>query len=105
MTNTLPWTLFNRVNYLSARIPKQQMKDLGQLVRAAYFKKSNIAPTKLSLSVINEKGATVIRNVAVYPDEFLLTMDVLITNFAKQHKAKRKRFQPKYIPAYKPTKK
>lgn len=102
MSVKYPNTLFNRVNYLHVKIHKQKMKEVGQIVKNAYLKKSGILPNKISLVITNTKGEPSTRSIAVYPDDFVNEMDQLIKAYAYANKPKRKRVFTKYLPANKP---
>lgn len=92
-----PNTLFNRVNYLRCKINRFYMKKLGQLVKDAYVEKFNLLPNKISLTMINKLNQPVVRSIAVYPDEFLPTMDKIILNYARTiSPKKRPRIHSKY---------
>ncbi len=100
-------TLFNRVAILNVRIDKLKMKDVGQLLRKAYQEATGKAPEKIALSVQLTKHKTGIRNFAVYPVHFIPTMDLIITDYAKANKPKRKRIhqqRPRPIKTARPTK-
>jgi hypothetical protein len=96
-TESQPCTVFNRVNALKVRVPKNKMKNLGQEVRKVYKEFfSDVDPPKMIFNVINKKTQlTSIRYVAVYPQEFSGALDQVILNFVKKHKGfpqKKKKF-------------
>lgn len=84
-------TLFNRVNFLKIKINEFNMKNVGQLIRKAYFIKTGKNPEKISFMVNNAAGQSTKRDIAVYPDSFLQELDSIIINYAQANKPKRKR--------------
>lgn len=82
-------TLFNRVTIINqSKLTKQQAVQLGQLVKNKYLEVYKELPKKIAITIPSKTATVMIRTVAVYPDEFVNTMDVIIKHYmTEQRKA------------------
>lgn len=77
-------TLYNRIQLKKLKINKYQTKQLGQYVKDLYVSKYHELPKKTVINLVSQKGDSLIRTVAIYPDEFLPAMDRVIAAYAQK---------------------
>lgn len=77
--------MYQRIKILKKKLNKFEIKKLGQVIKDEYVKTHKALPEKTGLHNLSGKATDKGKFVAVYPDDFTMSMDVLILAHCKKY--------------------